>query len=145
MYRISLLFLLLFSHLDWLSAQNEEVILGAWEGNLNDSTQVFDYILIVEKLKDHVFYGTTYSNGTNFYCETSVKGSITKHKINIIEEKIIQTNYANKKALCLLSFFLTFDKNKLSGQYIPRNNFSTCKKGSVTFQKKVLVKEPIKA
>jgi hypothetical protein len=145
MFRISLLFLLLFCHLGWLSAQNDEDILGTWHGKLNDSTQVFDYILIVEKLKDHVFYGTTYSNGENFYCETSVKGSITKHKINIIEEKIIQTNYANKKALCLLSFFLTFDKNKLSGQYIPRNNFSTCKKGSVTFQKKVLVKEPVKA
>ena len=114
MFRISLSFLLLFCHLGWLSAQNDEDILGTWQGKLNDSTQVFDYILIIDKLKDHVFYGTTYSNGENFYCETSIKGSVTKNKINIIEEKIIQTNYANKKALCLLSFFLTFEKNNLS-------------------------------
>jgi len=131
--------------LDWLSAQNEEDILGTWHGKLNDSTQVFDYILIVEKLKGNVFCGTTYSNGEDFYCETSIKGSVTKNKINIIEEKIIQTNYSNKKALCLLSFFLTFDNNNLSGQYISRNNFSTCKKGTVTFKKKGFVKEPVKA
>jgi hypothetical protein len=51
MFRISLLFLLIFCHLSWLSAQNDEDILGTWQGKLNDSTQVFDYILIVEKLK----------------------------------------------------------------------------------------------
>jgi hypothetical protein len=144
-FRINLLFLLFFCHLSWLSAQNEEDILGTWHGKLDDSTQVFDYILIVEKINNHVFYGTTYSNGANFYCETSVKGSITHNKVNIIEEKIIQTNYANKKALCLLSFFLAFDNEKLSGRFIPRNNFSTCRKGTVIFQKKAMVKEPAKA
>jgi hypothetical protein len=41
--------------LGWILAQNDEDILGNWQGKLNDLTQVFDYILIVEKLKGHVF------------------------------------------------------------------------------------------
>jgi hypothetical protein len=48
----------------------------------------------------------------------------------------------NKAALCLLSFFLTIEKTKLSGNFITRNNFSTCGDGSVIFQK--IEKEPEK-
>jgi hypothetical protein len=73
-----------------------------------------------------------------------VKGVIKANKINIIEEKVITTNYPNKAALCLLSFFLTFEKTQLSGHFIPRNNFSTCEDGSVIFQK-MEKKTPIKA
>jgi hypothetical protein len=127
------------------SAQNEAELLGTWYGQLNDSTRVFDYILIVEKVKDRIFFGTTYSNGENFYCETGVRGSISKQRIQIIEEKIRNTNFAQKKELCLLSFFLTLEHDRLNGKFIPRNNFSTCRGGTVIFRKKSGQKEPVKA
>ena len=113
-----------------------------WKGELNDSVEIFEYILNIDKVKGNTFTGTTYSNGKNFYCETSIKGVIKDNKINITEEKVITTNYPNKAALCLLSFFLTIEKTKLSGNFIPRNNFSTCGDGSVIFQK--IEKEPEK-
>ncbi|MFN9689373.1 MAG: hypothetical protein ACK57X_10940 [Bacteroidota bacterium] len=97
----------------------------------------------IDKVKSNTFTGKTYSNVKNFYCETSVKGIIKDNKINITEEKIITTNYQNKAALCLLSFFLTIEKTQLSGYFIPRNNFSTCGDGSVIFQK-MEKKVPIK-
>ena len=124
--------------------QEAEKFKGMWKGKLNDSVEIFEYVLSIDKVKANTFTGTTYSNGKNFYCETSIKGVIKDNKINIIEEKVITTNYPNKAALCLLSFFLTFEKTQLSGHFIPRNNFSTCGDGSVIFQK-MEKKGPIKA
>ena len=128
----------------FIMGQEAEKYKGMWKGELNDSVEIFEYILNIDKVKANTFTGTTYSNGKNFYCETSVKGIIKDNKINITEEKIITTNYPNKAALCLLSFFLTIEKTQLSGNFIPRNNFSTCGDGSVIFQK-MEKKTPIKA
>ena len=126
----------------FILGQGAEKFKGMWKGELNDSVEIFEYILNIDKVKGNTFTGTTYSNGKNFYCETSVKGVFKDKKINITEEKVITTNYPNKAALCLLSFFLTIEKTKLSGNFIPRNNFSTCGDGSVIFQK--IEKEPEK-
>lgn len=123
--------------------QEREMLKGMWNGKLNDSLDVYTYILNIDEIKDNKFTGTTYANGENFYSETSIKGVIKNNKMNITEEKVITSNYPDKSALCLLSFFLTIDKRQLSGYFIPRNHFSKCRNGTVIFQK-MEKKEPVR-
>jgi hypothetical protein len=123
-----------------INAQNNNNLVGKWNGKLTDSIGEFEYQLNLIEEKDGKYIGTSVSKSAGFYCETNIVGIRNRNKILIIESGIRKTNYDKKDLICLLKFDLIINNNKLLGNYTPINNKSNCLSGSVG-----LIKEQINA
>jgi hypothetical protein len=121
--------------------QNKSDIIGEWVGKIKDSSGEFVFKLNIEKENSGIFTGTSISKSADFYCETRVIAIRQGSKYIISELEVINTNYSNRQALCLLKLDLTISDKKLAGRYSPINNISNCLSGTVSLNKNLIPKE----
>jgi len=117
-------------------AQNDSDLIGEWNGKIKDSSGEFDYKLKIEKENSGVLSGRSVSKSADFYCETRVIVIKQGSRYIISELEIVNTNYLDRQALCLLKLDLTISDQKLTGSFSPLKNNSNCLSGTISLNKK---------
>ncbi len=134
---------ILFSALDCWGQRNSSV-LGEWAGKLKDSSGEFDYSLKLEREDLGVYSGVSTSRSANFYCETKVKAFEKNGLLIVSEIEVLNTNFPDKQALCLLKLDLRIINSRISGDFAPLNNTANCLSGTVSLMKKSSVQAKAK-
>ena len=134
---------LLFFTLDCFG-QTKSGLIGEWEGKLKDSSGEFDYSLKLEREDLGVYSGVSTSRSANFYCATKVKAFEKNGLLIVSEIEVLNTNFPDKQALCLLKLDLTIVNSRLSGDFAPLNNTANCLSGTVSLIKKSSVQAKAK-
>ncbi|MES3016756.1 MAG: hypothetical protein V4721_03210 [Bacteroidota bacterium] len=108
---------------------------GEWKGRLKDSSGEFEYKLKLGDEKSGAYTGVSTSRSADFYCETKVKAVEKDGRLIVSEIEVLNTNFPNKQALCLLKLNLIIAGSKLSGDFVPLSNTADCLSGNISLSK----------
>lgn len=123
--KLILIVIILFWTVDSLGQINKS-LMAEWAGKLKDSSGEFEYKLKLDQEESGVYTGLLNSYSASFYCESNIRAVKENGRLIVSEIEVLNTNYPNKRELCLLKLDLSIADSKYTGNSAHLSNISNC-------------------